>query len=305
MTALDYGLLLGLGALWGSSYPFIKVALAGHIAPFEIVLFRLVLATLALYVVVRVQGLSMPRTRRVWRSFAIMGLIGTACPFFFISWGETRITSSLAAILNSTVPFFTVLLAHFWARDERLTAVRLLGVAIGFAGVVVLVGNVTSGSFAWALPGTLSLLAASCCYGIANNFARGAFRGIQAEVAATGQMLLGAVFVAGPGTAAAVTARAAPTPAGLAAVAGLGLLGTALAYLLYYRLIARVGPSRTSMVGYLLPAFSVVYGAFLLHETVTARLLFGFALILAGIAVVNGRARRRRHEAPGAARAAR
>jgi drug/metabolite transporter (DMT)-like permease len=288
MAPRDYGYLVGLSALWGSSYLFIKIALEGHVAPAEIVLGRLLMATVVLYLVVRAQGLRLPRAGRAWRAFAVMGLVGTAAPFSLISWGETRIDSSLAAILNATVPIATVLLAHFWTRDERLTVGRVAGVLIGFAGVVVLAGNAALGGHSDTLLGVLALLLSSVCYGIAAIFARGAFRGVPPVVASTGQMLLGALFMAVPGGAATLSARQAPAPGALAAVAALALLGTVGAYLLYYRLLLRVGPTRTSLATYLLSAFAVVYGALFLHEAITVRLLIGFALIVLGVVVVNG-----------------
>ena len=260
-------------------------------APAEIVLGRLILATAVLYLVARAQGLRLPRTGRTWRAFAVMGLVGTAAPFSLISWGETRIDSSLAGILNATVPIATILLAHFWTRDERLTVGRVAGVLIGFAGVVVLAGNATLGGQSGALFGVLALLLSSVCYGTAGIFARGAFRGVPPVIASTGQMLLGAGFMAVPGVTATVSARQAPAPGALAAVAALALLGTVGAYLLYYRLLLRVGPTRTSLTTYLLSAFAVVYGALFLHEAITVRLLIGFALIVLGVVVGNGHIR--------------
>ena len=291
MAPRDYGYLVGLSAFWGSSYLFIKIALEGHVAPAEIVLGRLIMATAVLYLVARAQGLRLPRSGCTWRAFAVMGLVGTAAPFSLISWGETRIDSSLAAILNATVPIATVLLAHFWTRDERLTIGRVAGVLIGFAGVVVLAGNAAVGAHSGALLGVLALLLSSVCYGIANIFARGAFRGVSPVVASTGQMLLGTVFMAVPGATATLSARQAPAPGALAAVAALALLGTVGAYLLYYRLLLRVGPTRTSLTTYLLSAFAVVYGALFLHEAITVRFLIGFALIVLGVVVVNGHIR--------------
>ena len=289
MAPLDYGYLLGLSALWGSSYLFIKIAVDGHLAPAELVLLRLVLAAVVLYLVARAQGLRLPRERRLWRAFAVMGLVGSAMPFTLISWGETMIDSSLAAILNATVPIITVLLAHFWTRNERLSVTRLLGVLIGFAGVVVLVGTSSARGHSAALLGVALLLVSSLCYSVVAIYARGAFQGVPAVLASTGQMLWGAIFMAVPGLVSGVAARQAPTAGAVAATAALALLGTVGAYLLYYRLIARVGATRTTMSTYLLPAFAVVYGALFLHEPVGLRLLIGFALILAGVAVVSGR----------------
>lgn len=305
VTARDYGYLLGLSACWGSSYLFIKIALNGDMAPFELILARLLIASTVLYIVVRLRGLRMPRSRRVWRAFAVMGLVGTAAPFSLIAWGETRIDSSLAAILNALVPIVTILLAHYWTRQEHLTLPRVAGVLVGLGGVVVLVGNVTVGGHGGALLGVAALLLSSVCYGIANTYARGAFHGVAPEVAATGQMAVGALILSVPGALSALAAHHAPLPGAWAAMLALTLLGTVGAYLLYYRLIARVGPTRTAMSTYLLPVFAVFYGAIFLHEPVGARLLLGFALILAGVVVVSKRARGPRataHSAAGAAR---
>lgn len=294
LTRLDYAYLLGLSALWGSSYLFIKIAVEGGLAPAELVFVRLVIAAVVLLAVARLRGLRLPRGSRPWRSFAIMGLVGTAAPFTLIAWGETRITSSLAAILNATVPIATILLAHFWTRQERLTPMRAVGILIGFAGVVVLTGNVSLSGGGGALLGVVALLASSVCYGVASTFARAAFQDVPPVIASTGQMVCGAVFMAAPGIAGGFAARGAPSLGAIAAMVALALLGTVGAYLLYYRLIARVGATRTATSTYLLPAFAVVYGALFLREPIGWRLLAGFALILLGVAFVSGRIRRPR-----------
>lgn len=288
MSGRDYVNLLGLSALWGTSYLFIKIAVEGNLAPAELIAGRLIVAAAVLFLVVRLRGLRMPRERQMWRSFAIMGLVGTAAPFLLIAWGETRIDSSLAAVLNATVPIATVILAHFWTRDERLTLRKIAGVLIGFAGVVVVVGNVTLGGHGSALPGIAALLASSICYGISAIFARSAFRGIAPEVASTGQMTMGAAYLLVPGLISALLEPRPPAPGAVGAGLALALLGTAGAYLLYYRLIASVGATRTAASTYLLPAFAVVYGAIFLREPIGPRLLLGFALILLGIVFVTG-----------------
>ena len=293
MAPRDYAYLLGLSALWGSSYLFIKIAVDGYLSPPELILLRLLIATIVLYLVVRWRGQRLPRERRVWRSFAVMGLVGAAMPFLLIAWGETMMDSSLAAILNATVPIMTVLLAHVLTRTERLTPTRLLGVLLGFVGVLVLVAGPSARGHAAQWPGVVALLVASLCYAFVAIFARSNLRDVPPELASTGQMFFGAIFLAVPGAVATVTARHAPEMGALAAMLALALLGTVGAYLLYYRLIARVGATRTTMSTYLLPVFAVVYGALFLHEPVGPRLLLGFALILLGVAVVNGLLRAR------------
>lgn len=289
MAGRDYAYLFGLSALWGSSYLFVKIADDGNLAPALLVLLRVGLATTVLFLTIKIRGLRLPGQWRVWRSFAIMGAIGAASPFLLIAWGETAIDSSLAAILNATVPIFTVLLAHYWTRLERLTMARVAGIVIGFTGVVVLVGNASISAHGLALRGVAALLLSSLCYGIANNFARRSLIDVAPEVAAMGQMLFAAVCLAIPGIIAALTTHRPATTGALAAAVALALFGTAGAYLLYYRLISRVGSTRTASVAYLLPVFAVVYGSIFLHEQISVRLLFGFALILLGVAVVNGR----------------
>ena len=293
MTRRDYVYLLGLSALWGSSYLFIKIALQGGFAPAELVLVRLILAVAVLYLVVWLQHQRLPRDSRHWRAFAVMGLVGTALPFGLIAWGETEIDSSLAAVLNATVPISTMLLARYWTRQESLSPARLAGVLAGFAGVVVLVGNVSLGRHPGAAFGIGALLVSSVCYGIASNYARRAFHDLSPVVASSGQMMLGAAYLAIPGAVSGAAAPHAPTAGAVAATVALALLGTVGAYLLYYRLLARIGATRTTMSTYLLPAFALVYGALFLHEAITPRLLAGFALIVLGVAFVNGRPRPR------------
>ena len=198
---------------------------------------RLVLATAVLYLVARLQRLRLPRDRRTWRSFAIMGLVGTALPFVLISWGETTLDSSLAAVLNATVPIATVLLSHYWTRQERLTPARVAGVLVRFLGVVVVVGNVSLHTGGLGGLGVAALLLSSLCYGVSAIFARGAFQGVAPVVASTGQMLCGALYMVIPGTISALAERQAPEAGAVAAMVALALLGTVGAYLLYYRLI--------------------------------------------------------------------
>lgn len=292
MERRDYLDLLGLSALWGSSYLFIKIALDGGFDPVALVFVRLILASALLFAVARGRGLPFPRDRRVWRAWAVMGLIGTALPFVLVSWGETHIDSSLAAILNATVPIFTVGLAHVWGGvDERVTPARIGGAAIGFVGVVVVVGDIHLAAHPDALLGVGAVLLSSFCYAVSPIYARGAFRGVPPEFAAMGQMGMGAVYTAVPALLGAIGAHRFPAPGAVAAMLALSILGTVGAYLLYYRLLARIGPTRTTTSTYLLPVFAVIYGAVFLQEPIGARLLLGFALIVAGVVFIT-RARR-------------
>jgi len=283
----DYIELLGLSALWGASYLFIKIALDGGFDPVALVCVRLVIAAALLYAVARRRGLPFPRDRRVWRAWAVMGLIGTALPFVLVSWGETHIDSSLAAILNATVPIFTVGLAHVWGgADERITLARIVGAAIGFAGVVVVVGDIHLATHPGALLGVGAVLLSSFCYAVSPIYARGAFRGVPPVFSAMGQMGVGALYTAVPAVLGAASAHRFPAPGAVAAMLALTVLGTVGAYLLYYSLLARIGPTRTTSSTYLLPVFAVVYGAVFLQEPIGLRLLLGFALIVAGVVFI-------------------
>ncbi len=305
MGRRDYGDLLGLSALWGASYLFIKIALDGGFDPVALVCVRLILAAALLYVVARGRGLPFPRDRHVWRAWAVMGLVGTALPFVLVSWGETHIDSSLAAILNATVPIFTVGLAHVWGgADERITPARIGGAAIGFVGVVVVVGDIRLATHPGALLGVGAVLLSSFCYAVSPIYARGAFRGVPPVYSAMGQMSVGALYTAIPAVLGAAGAHRFPAPGAIAAMLALSILGTVGAYLLYYSLLARIGPTRTTTSTYLLPVFAVVYGAVFLQEPIGTRLLLGFALIVVGVVFIT-RSRRTppvMERAPSAAR---
>jgi drug/metabolite transporter (DMT)-like permease len=286
MDARAWAMLVALSILWGGSFFFAKVALA-ELPPLTLVCLRVAGAAAALLVAVRLTGAGMPAA--LWAPFAAMGLINNALPFGLIFWGQTAIASSLAAILNATTPLFAIVLAHVLTRDERLTAPRLAGVACGVAGVAVMIGRDALAGIGTHVAAQFAVLAAALSYAFAGIYGR-RFCGEEPLVIAAGQttaaagMLLPlALALERPWT------LAAPGAATLAAVAGLALLSTALAYVLYFKILGVAGATNLLLVTLLIPVSALLLGSLVLGEAIGAGQLTGMALILAGLAIIDGR----------------
>ena len=283
MKARDLTDLLLLAALWGGSFLFMRYA-APAFGAVPLMWLRVAIASvclLPLLIARRQVGELVPRVG----AMAVMGLTNSALPFVLIAWATLSITAGLAAILNATTPIFTAIVAALWLR-ERLTAVRLVGLLLGLAGVVVLAADKADfkpGGSGWAL---LASLGAALSYGFAANYARRFVTGVPALVNATGSQVAATLVL----TPFAIAFWPVQTPGALAwgAALALGLGCTALAYLLYFRLLARVGPARAVTVTYLVPVFATVWGALLLGESFTLRMGLGGAVVLAGTALATG-----------------
>jgi drug/metabolite transporter (DMT)-like permease len=288
MRTKEWIAFIGLGLIWGTSFLWIKVALA-ETGPFTLVGFRLLFGFLGLLVVLAIQRPRLPRDRRTLLAFAFMGLFNTALPFILITWGETRIASSLASILNGSVPLFTIVIAHFWLHDEKITLARLGGLVAGFIGIVVLVsGDLTPDKLHSDIWGQLAVVAASISYATGITFSRRYLRG-QPPVLQTGMVLFMADSIIWA-TALSGAERPLQLPHSALpwfAILWLGLLGTGLAYLVYFWLINAIGPTRTSLVTYVFPVIGLVLGILILHEQADWRLWAGSLLIVAGIVVAN------------------
>ncbi len=283
MSVRDLGLLTALGALWGASFIFIRVS-APALGPFALVEFRVFLAAAALAVyALAIVGKSL-EIRHRWKGFLLLGALNAAIPFSLISIAQLELTASFGAILNSTTPLFGAMVAAVWI-GESLTARKIIGLVMGVAGVAVLVG--------WSpMPLDLALvlavaasLTAALFYGIGSVYAKRSFTGIPPLGLAIGQ-LAGAAVVVLP-AAAADLPREAPSTAVAVSVLALALLSTAVAYLIYFRLIASVGPTKTLTVTFLVPVFGVFLGAWILSEPIGAGTLAGLAIILASVFLVN------------------
>ena len=289
MGLKEWAMLLALSALWGGSFFFFKVLVA-TLPPFTVVLGRVGFAAIALNLLLAARGQALPRDRSLWASFAVMGLLNNVAPFSLIVFGETRISSGLASILNATTPIFAVLAAHVLTRNEKLNARKAVGVLAGFLGVVVLLGanllrNLADGDAV----GEIACLTASLCYAFAGIYGR-QFKGVAPLKVATGQITASALIMI-PVAAVADRPWTLPPPGAdtWLAFAGLSLLSTAAAYVLYFRILAVAGATNLLLVTFLLPISAMTLGALFLGETVSPQALFGMALIGTGLAAIDGR----------------
>lgn len=286
MSRGNAALLVVLSAIWGSSFLFIKLGV-DELEPTVVALGRLFVGAAILLPIAASRG-GLGLLRPHLRTVATLGLLNNALPFWLFGFAETRISSGLAGVIQAAAPIFTVLLAIRLDPTQRATGTRLAGIAVGFVGVALLVGAQTGGQ----VVGAVAVLAASLCYAASALFAGKRARTIPPLHLAAGQLGCGLLLMA-PFGLLQLPGEAPPAKAVLAIVA-LGALGSALAYVLYFALIARAGASRAILVTYLVPAFALVYGAVFLDEKVTASAVAGLVLILAGTTLATGVARLRR-----------
>lgn len=273
-----------LGTIWGSSFLWIKIALGGT-GPVLLAALRLLFGAAGLCGIAWATRQRIPRDRDLLVRYLVLAVLNTAVPFVLIPWGETRIASGLAAILNGTTPLFTLVVAHFWLRDERITPLRVGGVTLGFMGVVVLMSGSLGAPALWNnLWGQGAVLAASGSYAIAATFARKHLRGqppvLQAAIAVS--MADGMLWLVVPAVSRPL--RLPHLPVTWLALAWLGLLGSCLAYLLYYYLIQAWGATRATAVTYVFPIIGLVLGVGFLGEPLSPRLVAGTLLVISGIA---------------------
>jgi drug/metabolite transporter (DMT)-like permease len=287
----SWAMLLALSLLWGGSFLFAKVALAA-IPPATLVALRVLIAACAMLAYLRARGLTIPRD--IWAACAVMGLLNNAIPFGLIFWGQQTIGVGLAAIVNATTPLWTIVLAHFLTADEKLTPARLAGVATGIAGVIVLVGPDALAGFGAVGLAQLAILGATLSYAFALIWAR-RFRGYAPILPATGQ-LVASSLIAIPAALIVDAPWTLPMPSAevWGAVAALSLASTALAYGLYFAIMARSGAGNAALVTMLIPPSAMLLGWLVLGETPGSLALAGFAIILAGLVLVDGRLVHRR-----------
>ncbi len=283
--AIDVAWLILLAAVWGSSFAAIRVAVV-EIPPMSLVAFRVIIGALVLYAVMAARGLRLPSGWAHWKMGFLLAFVGIGLPFFLISWGQTRVESGMAAILMAVMPLATLVLAHFFNDGDRMTWGRLFGVAIGFAGVVVLVGPEALKGLGGDFPYQAAIAGGAFCY---------AFNAILTRNMLPAPMLSRATMVMVAGAVLSVVAALVlDGPTGLVVGAEslwagvyLGVLPTGLATIIYFHLIEARGATFFSFVNYLNPVFGVMWGAALLGEALTATALGALATILLGIAVAN------------------
>ena len=283
----DWGAFLLLGSIWGSSFLWIKIAV-GDVSPATLAAFRLLFGLIGLLTVAWLTRQRFTTLRSHWRAYLFMGFFNTAFPFIVINWAETRIDSALAAILNATTPLFAFIIAHFWQADEKITATRAGGLIIGFVGVVVLVSREFGPQgVAGSVWGQVAMLVASMSYALTANFSRRHLRGHPPLVQATMVVLFADAI---SWSVALATDRPFGPPSSALtwfALAWLGLLGSCVAYMLYFYLLNTVGAGPSSLVTYVFPVVGLLLGIIFLNEVADWHLIVGSALVVGGIVVVN------------------
>lgn len=287
-------LLVLLSALWGGSFFFVEVALA-DLPPLTLVTLRVGIAAIALWAFVFAVGGRLPRRPGIWAAFVGMALLNNTIPFSLIAWGQTEISSGLASILNATTPLFTVLVAGALLADERVTRPKVLGVLAGFAGVVVMIGPDAIGGIGTALLAQLAILAAALSYAFAGVFGRRFQKlGIDPVMTAAGQVTAATVLLAPLAVFAEQPfALGNPSLETWAAVLGLAIVSTAVAYILYFRILASSGATNLLLVTFLIPVSAVLLGIGILGETLLTRHIIGMALIAVGLSAIDARLWRR------------
>jgi drug/metabolite transporter (DMT)-like permease len=287
MRSNNLGLLFFLALLWGSSFFFYKVLVA-VLPPVTVVLGRVGIAAIAMNLWLLAHGQSIALTHGRWRRFLLLGSLNNVVPFILIAWGETRIESGMASILNATTPIFMATIAHWGTQDEKLSWNKVTGIACGILGVVVLVGAEAFGG-ARNLLGSLAVVGASCAYGFGGVYSR-RFKDLPPLVAATGQTTAAAILMV-PLSLLIDHPWALSPPDGMAwlALLALALVNTALAYVVYYRILAGASATYVSLVTFLIPVVALLLGAAFLGEAVTPRALIGMAIIALGLAAIDGR----------------
>ena len=290
-TPVEWLIFLTLGFCWGSSYLFIKLAVPDF-GTFTLVALRLAVGATLLWTVVLLSRVELPRNPRMYGHLAVMATINIALPFSLITFAERSVDSSLASILTAPVPLFAAILAPFFLPDEPIRLNGLAGLLLGFVGVIILVSPGLTGTAGGnELVGMLALLGGACSYACGAIYARRNVRGLRPMVPAVFQVTFACLI-----TALVFEHPLQSTPDGQAifSILWLGLLGSGIAYLCFFRLLGPWGATRLTMVAYLLPAVGIVLGFIVLQETIDGRIIIGTLAILAGIGIVNSKYGRRR-----------
>lgn len=289
MNTRVWAMLILLSMLWGGSFFFVGVAVS-ELPPLTIVTLRVGLAAITLWLVILFSGIRLPTEPKVWRSFLGMGLLNNVIPFALIVWGQTQIASGLASILNAATPIFAVVVAGALLPDERVTPLKCLGVALGFIGVVVMIGVPASSDVSNLWP-QLAIIGAALSYSFAGVYGR-RFKGFginpiltaAGQVTASTLVLLPITFVV----------EGLPNVASISmniwgAIAGLAIISTALAYILYFKILELSGATNVLLVTLLVPVSAILLGSLFLNESLQTIHLIGMVLIALGLSAIDGR----------------
>lgn len=290
MSATEWAMLVTLSMLWGGSFFFIGIAVL-EVPPLTIVLARVAIAAVVLNLYLAAIGQPLPASGAAWRAFAIMGLLNNVIPFSLIVWGQSHIPSGLASILNATTPLFTIVVAHFMTQDEKATGTRLIGVVVGFIGVAVMVGGAALSAFGVAVLAQIAVLLATVSYAFSAVFGR-RFRTLSLTpvqtaagmVSASSLILLPVVLVVDHPFSIPI-----PSTGALLAILALAVMSTALAYILFFRILSTAGATNLLLVTFLIPVSAIGLGVMLLGESLLPKHFAGMALIGIGFAILDGR----------------
>src|SRR5919112_6161612 len=285
----DWLIFLALGFFWGSSYLFIKIGVDNGLQPFTLIAFRLLIGFALLATVVAFARETLPRDPRMYGHLFVMGVINIAIPFGLITFAEQTVDSSLAAVINGAVPLFVIVIAAIFLAGETVTVNRLVGLVVGFVGVAILVGLDVADLGSANAMGELALIGATISYAVGNVYAKAHVHGLRPMIPAVFQGFFGLLVTGVLAFTTEAPLAVEWVPEALFSVVWLGLLGSGLAYLAYFRILQHWGATRTSMVAYLLPVYGIALGALVLREPVSLSTIVGTVLVIGGIALVNSR----------------
>ncbi|MDV7340789.1 DMT family transporter [Terasakiella sp. A23] len=288
MRLTDWILLILLSLIWGGSFYYAEIALR-EASPLVVVWGRVAGAAVILLLVLRIKGIPFPKGQGLWIAFFVMGLLNNVIPFTLIVWGQTAITGSLASIFNATTPLFTIVLAQFLTQDEKINLLKVVGLLLGFAGVIVMVGVEALSGLSGVVLAQIAVLAAAISYGCAAIWGR-RFKGINPMVTATGQVTCSgfvmtpiALFFGFP------DGYFVPTGEVLFAIGFMALVCTVFAYILYFKILATSGATNLMLVTFLVPLSAIALGSLFLGEQLSTDQLIGMGLILFGLLIIDGR----------------
>ncbi|WP_298938025.1 DMT family transporter [uncultured Ruegeria sp.] len=290
MTASDWGLLGLLSVLWGGTFFFTSIAV-GELPPLTVVFLRVSIAALALFIYLGMRGITLPRNKQVWQAFLTMGFLNNVIPFSLFFWAQTTIPGGLASIANAATPVFSIAVAHVMLADEKFTANKFFGVVLALIGVGFLFGEEVSSGASVAMLGLVACLTAALCQGFSVVYGR-RFNalGLSSSVSALGQ-LVGTTIIMVPVILLVdhPWTLSRPSTAAVGSIIGMALFSTALAYLIFFRLLATAGAVNASLVTLLIPVSAILLGTGFLGEVLATTHFVGLALISCGLLVIDGR----------------
>jgi drug/metabolite transporter (DMT)-like permease len=287
MGIKEWVLIITLSIVWGGSFFFVGVAVK-ELPPLTIVLFRVALASMILLAIVYFKGERMPSSLSIWGSLMVMGALNNLIPFCLIVWGQTHIESGLASILNATTPIFSIVLAHFFIREEKLTFNRIAGVVLGWIGVSILIGIESLRGFGLEVIGQIAVLGAAISYAFAAIYGR-RFKDMKPIVVATGMLCGSTIMMIPLALYFDQPWNLAPGAMTIMSILGLAAISTSLAYIIYFHVLATAGPTNLLLVTFLIPISAIVLGVMVLGEQLGWEIFVGMGMIFIGLITIDGR----------------